>query len=276
MHTSRRVRSLSLMSLLGVIATGPLTLSQLQAQAQASDPNHTTFEVASIKLNKDRGNSYGQVKVTAGGISSSGATLVQLIGEAYQVPFGRISGLDATVSDSLQKKYDVTAKASNAVSREQVRRMLQSLLSDRFKLQLHRQSQVQSIYELTVQKTAPKFIESPKGSEEAPFMLPRTDDSQVHGYTTEFHNFTMARFSAILSNYMDRPVIDLTRLDGTYNFTLQLEGIKLPDKGTGTPESWSSSSIFSDIQTQLGLKLQAAKAPVEYLIVDHSELPSEN
>jgi uncharacterized protein (TIGR03435 family) len=79
---------------------------------------------------------------------------------------------------------------------------------------------------------------------------------------------------------MGRPVVDQTGLMGLYNFTLRLdtlEGVSNSDAELKTRMSdWSSSSIFSDIQTQLGLQLVSGKEPVDYLVIDHVEKPSEN
>jgi len=87
----------------------------------------------------------------------------------------------------------------------------------------------------------------------------------------------MARFAAVLSNHMGHPVLDQTGLDGVFeDFKLTLDGVIPANKLTGASASWASSSIFPDIQKQLGLKLEADKAPVDYLMVDRVEKPDAN
>ena len=79
---------------------------------------------------------------------------------------------------------------------------------------------------------------------------------------------------------MARPVVDQTSLTGVYDFTLKLdtlEGISSSDPDFKAKTSdWSSSSIFADIQKQLGLQLVSGKSPVNYLVIDHVEKTSEN
>jgi len=87
-------------------------------------------------------------------------------------------------------------------------------------------------------------------------------------------------FAATLSGRLGRPVIDVTGLKGTYNFSLRLdvlEGLNNGDTDNKVKAGdWSSSSIFTDIEKQLGLKLESDKAPVVTLVIDHAERPSEN
>jgi len=86
----------------------------------------------------------------------------------------------------------------------------------------------------------------------------------------------MVRFAGFLSTYMDRPVVDFTALTGRYDFAVKREGAErsTPDKAAFA--EWMSSSIFGDLQRQLGLRLDADKASVEYLVVDHIEMPTDN
>ena len=79
---------------------------------------------------------------------------------------------------------------------------------------------------------------------------------------------------------MGRPVLDMTGLKGTYDFSLRLdilEGLTNGDSDNKPKVAdWSTSSIFTDIEKQLGLKLEADRAPVDTLVIDHAEKPSEN
>jgi uncharacterized protein (TIGR03435 family) len=256
-------------ALLGCVIAGSLAPRWI-AFAQAGPE----FEVASIRLNAHSqfGSGYGAMRFNPAGIDCEGVYLIQVIAEAYQVPFSRISGADSRSRDALQREqYDIAAKAGHAVSKDQLRLMLQRMLADRFKATLRHESKTESVYKLTVARngTALKRLEAE--GEASPYMNPVAD-------STTFHNYTMARFASVLSNYLGRPVLDLTDLEGVFeDFTLTLDGVIPPNKLTGQSVSWASSSIFSDIQRQLGLKLEADKAPVDYLVLDHApEKPDAN
>ena len=88
-----------------------------------------------------------------------------------------------------------------------------------------------------------------------------------------FYNVTMTEFCERLSPGMDRPVVDSTGIRGVYTFSLKIDG--MPQK-KGQGGDMSTSSIFTDLQQQVGLQLVAGKAPLEYIIVDHAEPPSAN
>ena len=150
--------------------------------------------------------------------------------------------------------------------------MSQRLFEDRFQLRVHKESKTGDVYKLVIAKGGPKLEES------------TTTDGRASGNLIAgglvSKNIELWRFCAILSGRMGRPVVDETRLTGIYNFTLKLdvfEGVSSSDPDLKTKMAdWSSSSIFSDIQRQLGLQLVPSKAPVDYLVIDHVEQPSEN
>jgi len=143
--------------------------------------------------------------------------------------------------------------------------MLRALLEKRFKLTLHHESKVASVYKLVVGKNGAKLHESAAEGEP-------TVALGLNGF--ECHNLEMARFASILSVRMDRPVVDQTGLQGTYDFTLKPHVLEGAEKSALS--EWFSSTIFADIQRQLGLQLEGDKAALEYLVVDHVEQPSEN
>jgi uncharacterized protein (TIGR03435 family) len=197
---------------------------------------------------------------------------MDLICTAYQIPYSRVSTADAHTRDLLSARYDIAATAGREVPKDQLLVMLQTLLADRFKLTLHHESKVQPVYKLVVARNGLKLQES-KSTQ-------IRDQSCNFPKCMAFNNIEMWVFAATLSGRMGRPVLDLTGLKGTYDFTLRLdilEGLSSDD-----PElklkimDWSSSSIFSDIEKQLGLKLESDKAPVDQLVIDQAERPSEN
>lgn len=148
--------------------------------------------------------------------------------------------------------------------------MLQTLLADRFKLKLHRESKVQPVYNLTVAKGGLKMTEGPS----------TPDKACAFPQCVAIENSETWILAATLSGRMGRPVIDRTGLTGSYSGSLRLDIFE--NASAADPDlkprllDWSSSSIFGDIEKQLGLKLEAASAPVETIIVDHAEAPDAN
>lgn len=229
------------------------------------------FEVASVRPNQpDLPFMIGPMRITPTGIEFSSDYLTGIVGEAYQVPYSRIAGGDARISQLLRGTYDISAKADHAVSKDQLRAMLQTLLVARFKMSVRRESRTEPVYKLVIGKNGAK-LKVAEGTEAAPYMAP------LDGGGRTFHNYTMARFCAVLSNYLGRAVLDETGLAGVYqDFTLKVEGIQPINKLTQTGESWAQSTIFADIEPRLGLKLESARGAVEYLVIDHLEKPEEN
>ncbi len=229
------------------------------------------FEVASVKRNKNGGQA--RLRYNPMGVDFASVPLSWVIGEAYHVPYNRISSSDPKDAFFSPKGtahlYDIAAKAERIVSKEQIGLMLQTLLAERFKLSLHRETKVEPVYKLAVGKNGPKLQESATEGEPSVAIGP-------DGFT--FRNTDMARFGSILSPFMARPVVDVTGLAGIYDFTLKFDesaGASPADQ-KGAMLDFVSSSVFPQIQKQLGLKLEDDKAPVEYLIVDHVEEPDAN
>ena len=228
-----------------------------------------SFDVASVKVNNTP-KGQPQLRYNPAGVDFSNVPLSWIIGEAYGIPYSRISSPDAHNKDVLQSRttFDVSAKAANEVSKEQIRIMLQTLLADRFRFLAHYEEKNESVYKMIVAKGGPKLQES-KEKGEPSFTMGLT------GFVCR--NMDMPRFAGLLSMYQDRPVLDATELNGIYDFTLSVpEQIQPTAEGKRSLMEWLTSSLFGDIQKQLGLQLFPDKASVEYLVVDHVEMPSAN
>ena len=222
------------------VVIGVINAPSLRSQTRPA--NQPTFEVASVKLYKDDGvgdrrfsNSYGPQGV------NFRCALGFAIGEAYNFPVGRIAG------------------------------PLQSLLSDRFQLTMHREARTSPVYRLVVAKDGPKLEES-KGNGD--FGISESNN----GFA--FANAEMIRISGFLTGRVDRIVVDQTGLKGLYNFTLRRPAEFREDpaevKSDGISVTSPSAGAFADALKDLGLQLIAGTAPVDYLVVDHVEPPSEN
>jgi uncharacterized protein (TIGR03435 family) len=137
--------------------------------------------------------------------------------------------------------------------------MLQNMLADRFKLKLHRETKELPVYVLVVGKNGLKLRESTPGTPSQISM----SASHIIG-----HAVPMQALADHLSNaalQLDRPVIDQTKLVGTYDFTLEWTPDTVPLGDASAP------SLFTAVQEQLGLKLESRKAPVEIIVVDSAE-----
>jgi uncharacterized protein (TIGR03435 family) len=213
-----------------------------------------------------------------GSLRMSGVTLKRCILYAYRMQDYQVSGgpdwLDKDRYEISAKAADQAEKLTGTANRERMEAMLQTLLADRFKLVIHRETKVLPAYALVVAKGGFKLKEvQPDGG---------TSTSSGRGKLTA-GKISMEQLATTLSGMMDRPVVDMTGIKGVFNLKLEWT----PDDsqpavkpgGNDEPVSLdkaSGPSIFTAIQEQLGLRLEAQKAPVEKIIVDHAEKPSEN
>ncbi len=150
----------------------------------------------------------------------------------------------------------------------QYRRMLQKLLTARFGLQMHHDKRELSVYTLTIAKGGPK-LEKSKSDPEA------LSDSSGHGIGSQqymkFTNDSMADFAKTMQLMVDRPVLDQTNLSGRYDFAL----LWTPDVLRST-EADPAPALFTAVQEQLGLKLEATHAPTDVFVIDAATRPTQN
>lgn len=169
------------------------------------------------------------------------------------------------------------AKLTDNRVRLEKRNAIRVLLTERLGLKTHTETRVSSIFNLVVSKGGVKMTlvpppPAPANGEAAP-MQP-LGDTQVHPsqHGLEFvgKNVQLRALTGALSSMVQAPVVDKTGLNGTYNYTLQFGG----PWSANDPEGWPS--IFTAVQEQLGLKLEATKESVPNLVVDSMNKPSEN
>jgi len=202
------------------------------------------------------------------------------------------------------EKYDIDAKIPPGTSKAQYQKMLQNLLTERFKLVLHHATRLLPVYELVVAKDGPKFKESvPKESVLAPGAdvpaprRPGKPDNDQNGFPVlppGVPGFTSSNGPGVLSHWTaqqqtisalarmlsaqvaaGRQVIDKTGLTGKYDFHLAYD-MHLPGMTPG-PDDAPGMILFDAVQKQLGLKLVDAKAPFDFVIIDRGEkTPTEN
>jgi uncharacterized protein (TIGR03435 family) len=154
--------------------------------------------------------------------------------------------------------------------------MLRHLLAERFKLTFHREQREFSIYELEVVAGGPKLRASTAGPDETPALVSTVYPQKL---VLPARNATMADFVAMMQRAMlDRPVVDKTGLKGRYDFDLEWA----PDEtqfGGELPRASSDAQaapLFTAIREQLGLEFKATRGPVDALVLDGAERPTEN
>jgi uncharacterized protein (TIGR03435 family) len=165
-------------------------------------------------------------------------------------------------------RYDIKGvpDAPGQPNLRQQQTMLRKLLADRFHLKAHHEQRDLSIYALTVLKSGPKL----KPSTSDPNDLP--DQTGNGGGNRQFMRFTnnsMQDFARGMGFFLDRPVIDQTHLPGKFDFRLEWT----PDTAQAT-DAKAAPGLFTAIQEQLGLKLEAVKGPADILVIDHVERPT--
>jgi uncharacterized protein (TIGR03435 family) len=226
------------------------------------------FEVASVKPSKadpTSSNSSG-IKTGHDRLDASNVTLKRCIMGAYGVgPHQILGGPDWLASD----RFEITAKADRLINDDGVMMvMLQGLLAERFKLALHRETRMMPALVLEVGRNGPKIENAEDGDSKT------NTSSGSGGVIIDVRCTGMDSFAKILAREMDLPVVNHTGLKGIFNFKLEWT----PERAAG-PENgraMDGPSIFTAIQEQLGLRLRSEKTPVEILMIDHAERPSEN
>jgi uncharacterized protein (TIGR03435 family) len=227
--------------------------------AQTAAP--PAFEAASIKPD-DAGGNY--VEVTPGSLTAHSATAATCIMWAYGVQGSQIAGANAAVSGLLESaRYSIRAKTNGSVPDSQLRIMLQTLLAERFKLVLHRESRDIRTLALVVDKNGPKFHQSEGDGESKQ----QASSKLVRRWTWT----TMAQLASSLSDAMQAPVKDQTGLTGKYDFSLDLTPYLTPGE---RPDI--SGMMVTAVRVQLGLKLEPRRAATDVLVIDRLEKPTEN
>jgi len=239
--------------------------------AQTPPPH---FEVASVKLDQSSGGR-GLPRIDSERLSWSGATLKRMICEAYNIRYAQVLGAPAWTDT---ERYEVNAKAEGPATRDQLRQMLQSLLTDRFKLVFQRQSKIMQVYALTVAQSGIKIKEIPSGQ-------PNQPDDKAPVLNQLHRRASMAQFASLLSDMMSGPifngytgtlesrneapamVVDNTGLTGVFEISLNLSGAADGD---------FAGNLESSIRA-LGLRLELKRMPVETLVISHAErVPTAN
>jgi uncharacterized protein (TIGR03435 family) len=221
------------------------------------------FDVASIKPSTADPGSSG-IDTDNGLLRAHNVTLKRCITGAYGVPESRIIGGPKWMDEL---RYEIVAKADHPAGDDELSSILQTLLADRFKLSLHHETQTISGYMLTVAKSGLKANPSP------PDAASSTNSSRGR---IDAKGCPMSRLVLKLSAALGVPVVDMTEDTRKFDFTLQWIPDNMQTKAGAAGDVPQGPSLFTALQEQLGLRLESRKMPIDVLVIDHAELPSEN
>jgi uncharacterized protein (TIGR03435 family) len=280
----------------GVIAVAGLLTVAVYGLAQSADPPR--FAVATIKRDPSRETLSMAVPMgvgyrPGGRLVAGNAPVAMLIQRAYSVQGFQVLGGPSWISTD---GYDIEAKPEVGTDQKRMWLMLQTLLADRFKLAMHRETRDIPVYDLQTVKGGPK-LPAPDGgvcsevmtghpAPGQPRLAPPCGPGLVKsgtGLTMEGISVSMPAFVKQLSLILGKEVIDKTGFTGRFSLHLEfamddaLAGIPNPVGPSGQPADINDRpSIRTALQERLGLKLQASTGPVDVFVIDHVERPTEN
>jgi uncharacterized protein (TIGR03435 family) len=262
-----------------------LPLHPMAAHAQI--PPAQTFEVSSVKPNTQT-DGPGRIIVDPGRFTATGALLSDLV--RYAWGYNSLTSQTQVVggpSWMATTRFDIVATTNGMPSLT----MLKALLENRFKVVAHVESRAAPVFALSVDRAdtrlGPAIQRStsqcvgPGGT--APPSSVVSNLCSIRGgpgmYTAE--GVSMAQLARLLGNFpaVGRAVIDRTELQGVYDWTLQWTPAFTSTAGGGAStgsDTGTAVSLFTALREQLGLKLEARRAPIEMLVIDHAELPASD
>ncbi len=251
-------------------------LAVLAAALPAQVPSEPKFDIVSIKPSAP-GARMRADSPAGGTFVYQAAPLKLMMMQAFEVQETQITGDPDWAESAL---WDVTAKVENEsrpLGPAAVNPRLRALLAERFGLKTHRETKQEPVFALVLAKGGPKM----KRAGEA-------RGSLVGSVRVSFFRGAgvgLARLTQVLAASLGRPVVDRTGLSGEFDFELSFSPDSVPDRGwpgnrptaaDQPPGDPSKPTLFVALEEQLGLKLESTKGPVEMLVVDHVERPSEN
>jgi len=252
-------------------------LAAVGVRGQAPGPRPPlAFDVVSIKLNTS-GEQGGTSRAQPGRYQGVNVTVKRLIGLAYRPVQEFVGGPDWINT----AHFDIEARAEGNPNQAQMFEMLRTLLSDRFKLVVHKESKDTPVYALTLarrdgrlgpkMRRAETVCAAPGSAPPSPQAPERRCGFKLGDGALSGQGVTVARLAGELS-FVGRQVIDRTALIGAFDVDLEWA----PDQPGAALSPDAGASVFTALQEQLGLKLEPSTAPVEVVVIDSAERPAEN
>jgi uncharacterized protein (TIGR03435 family) len=296
-------------------ANSPTTRAQSSSSDwQTAAGGKMSFDVASVKQNKSTDPPTTNVLLGPGDIyspnggllSATNYPLTSYIQFAYKLPANQmLSLLPQLPKWATTERFDIQARAQGNPTKNQMRLMMQALLADRFKLAIHTESRQLAVFALVLVKPGkfgpqlrPHFDEPPCASQ----LVVGSGDTIAGGYPSACggiipiepskdgdmrlaaRNVTLELTASTLTAYekLNRPVLDRTGLSGTFDFffeyalDLSPEASGAAANGPNGASAASGPTFLEALRDQLGLKLDSQTGPVDVVVIDHIEEPSEN
>jgi uncharacterized protein (TIGR03435 family) len=247
-----------------------LVACSIQGAPQSSEPI-PAFDVAAIRLHEPAPHEREHVFSSDrnGSFRTQNVSLLAIMQYAFVIPDSRILNVPPWVKS---QRFDIEAKSNDAVN-EQLSKldwnqatplkhaMIQALLADRFALKVHRETRVLPVYELVVSKGGAKL---PPAKSQGLMINHGRGRLAAQG-------MTVALIAQELASDAGRVIVDKTGLNGQFDIDLKWTPDDSDDTAADAPPT-----LFTALEEQYGLKLVAAKGPVEVLVIDHVEQPSPN
>jgi uncharacterized protein (TIGR03435 family) len=273
-HGPATLLSLAALGLLFAPAVPGQLAHKGPANAIALSQSLAPYDVVSIKLHNPATDPPNQqtfnMSIHDDVFTASNVPLDMVIEFAYDIKSDQISGLSGPVSDA---HFDIEAKVLPAddgkppqLTDTQLAAMIIPLLADRFHFQAHLQPKTLPVYDLVVNRGGPKIKLSQEERNDSSWNMNWNNNDKI----LSAKSASMADLATALADQVHRKVIDKTGLAGAADLTLKWTSDEAADQGGIVV------SIFTAIEEQLGLKLQPGKGPVDTLVVNHAEMPSEN
>jgi uncharacterized protein (TIGR03435 family) len=246
---------------LGILmAASPFSIGLAVGQSPTAAAAAPSFDVASVKPVRHPASDFRAVlgTVVNGEVALTDATLSECLRFAFGINNNfQIAGPDWI--QSREYRFNIAAKAPVDTPTPQLRVMLQHLLTERFQMALHREMRDLPFLALVVAKGGPAMQWAKPGSD-------ASGNAQTMGKISS-NSMSMTQLSALLSNFLGQPVLDMTGLQGWFDVKLQwpVEDAQAPVVPLAVPP------IFTALQEQLGLALERRQEPLEVIVVDHAE-----
>ncbi len=257
-----------------VLATAFLTCAAFsQAPAPEAAPR---FEVAEIKPTQYTGKDAGKGRISGSRIDVPSVTLKSMIVNAYNVHESMVVGGPSWLDSD---RFDIVAKAAPDTPPSQLQKMLRPLIEERFHLVMHREERPITVLEMTVLKNH-KLQPASGGRPGCEYR-----DGSSNGVHRVCHNMSMEELANSLPRWggvqgvIDIPVVDATGLSGPFDFELEWNPPEPGPGGKGEGAAVSApepgSTIF-DALLKVGLKLERRKRPMQVIVIDRADRPTQN
>jgi uncharacterized protein (TIGR03435 family) len=268
-----------------------MTLVSAQTPQAPPDSGGRTFEVASIKRNTSTGSGRSVGSRAGGRFVMVNGPVATLVRSAYPSDTSELIGAPDWIQS---ERYDVNAKAEGNPARDEMQAMLRALLADRFKLAMHYETREQPVYALMLSRSDGRLGAEIRRSAldcEAvaaanrigrPLDVPLPANGapacgmSAGGGTLRIGGMPLRSLAGSIAGATGRVIVDKTGLEGNYEVTLryatQPAALTAPNAaGVNDPPS-----IFTALREQLGLKLEPDRAPLQMIVIDHIERPTED